>query len=214
MGRPEGDNDRLDAMTELGNGLSAAKHYEDALAVREAELSTRRRLGDSEESILVAQGNLANTYRTLGRDEKALPMRQEVYSGRLKLLGEEHNSTLIAALNCAASLNDLKRYEEAKLLLRKAIPVARRVLGEDAQLLLRMRKSYAVALYEYPTATLVDQREAATTLEEVARTARRVLGGAHPLTTEFEWPLQKARAALRAHESRQDAAHEWIREYF
>ena len=35
-----------------------------------------------------------------------------------------------------------------------------------------------------------------TTLEEIERTARRVLGGAHPLTTDFERDLQKARAAL------------------
>ena len=39
-------------MTQLGNGLAAAKHHEDALTVREA---LRRRLGVREEIILVAQ---------------------------------------------------------------------------------------------------------------------------------------------------------------
>ena len=92
-------------------------------------------------------------------------------------------------------------------------PVAQRVLGDDI-LTLKMRQAYANALYKDHAATLDDLREAVTMLEETERIARRVLGGAHPLTTEFEWPLQKARAALRAHESRQDAAHEWIREYF
>ena len=55
-----------------------------------------------------------------------------------------------------------------------------------------------MVLYEDPSATLDDLREAATTLEELASTARRVLGGAHPLTTGIEGSLQNARAALAA----------------
>ena len=38
-------------------------------------------------------------------------------------------------------------------------------------------------------------------LEETERTARRVLGGAHPTTAWIEGELQKARAALRARET-------------
>jgi hypothetical protein len=47
-------------------------------------------------------------------------------------------------------------------------------------------------------ATLDDLREAVTTLEETARTARRVMGGAHPLVAKIEHSL---RAALRARET-------------
>ena len=39
-------------------------------------------------------------------------------------------------------------------------------------------------------------REAVNTLEEVERTARRVLGGAHPLTVEIEGGLRASRAIL------------------
>ena len=46
-----------------------------------------------------------------------------------------------------------------------------------------------------------DLREAVNTLEEVAPTARRVLGGAHPLTKEIEEHLRQSRAALRARET-------------
>ena len=56
-------------------------------------------------------------------------------------------------------------------------------------------------LYCDPGATLDDVREAVTTLEEIDRAARRVLGGAHPTTTLIEDALQDARAALRAHET-------------
>ena len=52
-----------------------------------------------------------------------------------------------------------------------------------------------------PAATLDDLREAVERLEDTARTSRRVLGGAHPLTKGFESELRDARAALRARET-------------
>ena len=58
------------------------------------------------------------------------------------------------------------------------------------------RWNYARALYINDTATLDDIREAVTSLEETARIARRVLGGAHPLTTGIEDELEASRAAL------------------
>ena len=56
-------------------------------------------------------------------------------------------------------------------------------------------------LYKDDGATLGDLREAVTTLDDAALIARRVLGGAHPLTVGIERSLQKARAALRARET-------------
>ena len=64
-----------------------------------------------------------------------------------------------------------------------------------------MRSVYAKTLCRDPNATLDDMREAVNTLEEVERTARRVLGGAHPLTSVMEEDLRDARAALRAREA-------------
>ena len=61
-----------------------------------------------------------------------------------------------------------------------------------------MRMLYAWALYADPVATLDDTHEAVTTLEELERTARRVLGGGHPLMTGIEKSLRNAQAALRA----------------
>ena len=49
-------------------------------------------------------------------------------------------------------------------------------------------------------ATLDYLREAVTTLEDTERTARRVLGAAHPTTAAIEDELQDARAALAARE--------------
>ena len=77
------------------------------------------------------------------------------------------------------------------------MPVARRVLGDNDENTLRLRWNYARVLYEDDGATLDDLREAVTTLEDTASTARRVLGGAHPLTASFEESLRDARAHLR-----------------
>jgi hypothetical protein len=60
---------------------------------------------------------------------------------------------------------------------------------------------YGAALIADPNTTLDDLHEAVTTLEETERTARRVLGGAHPITAGIENALQHARAGLRARET-------------
>ena len=190
-------------MRQLGNGLSNGKHDEEALSVRETELSLLRRLGAPEDAILDTQNNLAVSYQLIGLLEQALSLRRDVYLGRLKLNGEEHLETLRAANNYAKCLVDLKRFEEAKVLMRNAIPVARRVLGESHDLI-KMRINYATALYMDDGATLDDLREAVTSLEETERTRRRVFGGAHPLTTGIEAPLRRARAALHAREAREN----------
>ena len=57
-----------------------------------------------------------------------------------------------------------------------------------------MKWTYADALYTDPSATIDDLREAVATLEETARTAGRVLGGAHPLTEGIEESLWESRA--------------------
>ena len=64
-----------------------------------------------------------------------------------------------------------------------------------------MRSMYANVLYANPSATLDDLREAVETLEETARIARRVLGGANPSARQIVHTLQAAQAALNAREA-------------
>ena len=201
--RPETDWARQAAIGILGNGLSDAKYHEAALTVREAELSMERRVGTSESNMLVLQSNLASTYQKLGRDQQAQRMMRDVYSGRLKLNGEEHELTLIAATNYASSLIHLSdgRFKEARSLLRKTMPVARRVVGECDDITLKMRWNYANALYLGDGATLGDLREAVTTLETTTWIMQRDLGGAHPHVAGIERTLKAAQAALGAREA-------------
>ena len=128
-------------------------------------------------------------------------LRREIYSESLKLNGEEHESTLSVASNYALSLKGLQHFEEAKSLMRKTMPVARRVLGTSNEIPLRLSWVYADALYTDPNATLDQVREAVMTLEETDSTARRMLGGAHPVATTIGTSLRDARDALRARET-------------
>ena len=83
--------------------------------------------------------------------------------------------------------------------MRKMIPVAQRVVGDDETML--MRWTYARSLYLDPAATLDDLREAVTTFEELELTVRRVFGGAHPYIVRIECHLKESRAVLRARET-------------
>ena len=104
------------------------------------------------------------------------------------------------------SLSDLERFEEAKALFRKTIPVARRVLGESHELTLRMRWNYATALNNDPSATLDDLREAVSTLEDAERIGRRVLGGENPTAVTIGEALKISRAKLAAREAQGQSA--------
>ena len=127
-------------------------------------------------------------------------MRRVIYSGQLRLLGLDHRRTLIEAYNYATCLAALNRFKELKALMLKTIPVARRTLGESDDLMIAMRSIYAEALYKDDAATVGDLREAVTTFEDLARTARRVFGIAHPDVMGIERNLRRSRAALSARE--------------
>ena len=132
----------------------------------------------------------------LGLIEKSLSLRREVYAHRLKSSGEEHVDTIREAICFCYALRDSRDFINAKELMCKTLPVARRVLGNTHEYTLRTEELYALALYKADGATLDDLHEAVTTLEETERTARRVMGGAHPITTGIEVSLRNARRAL------------------
>ena len=121
--------------------------------------------------------------------------------GVVKLYGDQHESTIRAAYNYACSLSRQDRFREARALLRKTIPFARRVIGENHDLTLKMRANYAAALYSDPDATLDEIREAVTALEDTTRIFRRIFGSAHPYVVDGEVALRKVRARLRARET-------------
>ena len=72
LGRPGTCWTPIDAMTLLGLGLAAAHRHEEHLVVVEAQLAIARRAEAVEEAILNIKDNVANCYRSLGRQDEAL----------------------------------------------------------------------------------------------------------------------------------------------
>ena len=89
--------------------------------------------------------------------------------------------------------------------MRKQSHVAQRHLGESHDLTLRTGLVYGRAVYMDDGATLDDLRKAVTTFEDTIRIARRVLGGAHPLTEAIETDLQRSRLVLSEKQSPRSA---------
>ena len=96
---------------------------------------------------------------------------------------------------------NLGRFEEAKSVLSKVIPLMQRVRGKNDGNTLKMRWNYAFALYANPGATLANLHEAVIMLEAIEPPVRRVFGGTHPHVSLVERHLRNARAALRARET-------------
>ena len=105
------------------------------------------------------------------------------------------------AFNYANDLVQLDRFDEVKSLVRRQIPVAQRILGNNDIITLTLRSIYAQSLFFSAAATLDELREAVTMLEDTERTARRVLGGEHPIASVIEGNLQDAQETLRAREA-------------
>ena len=112
------------------------------------------------------------------------------------LLGVNDNGLDDSTQYYASTLKDLNRCDEVRSVLRKTIPMARRVLGESTDITLKMRWLYALALFEHDAATLDDLREAVDSLDSVARLWTRVFGASHPETPNIQLALNKAREAL------------------
>ena len=77
---------------------------------------------------------------------------------------------------------------EAKRLLRKVIPVARRALGAEHALTLSLREDLSRATLDGESSA-EEKRQALRMLEDVAGVMRRVLGPAHPDTLHAQEKL-------------------------
>ena len=74
-------------------------------------------------------------------------------------------------------------------MLRKSIPVARRVLGTEHELTLSLREDLSRATLDGESSA-EEKREALRMLEDVAGIMRRVLGPAHPDTLHTQSVLK------------------------
>ena len=145
--------------------------------------------------------DIANTYQLLGKHEQALLLRRDVHAGQLRILGWENINTLTTTNNYASLLKELQRYEEAKSLICKTMPVARRVLGEFHEVTIKMLWVHADILCENNSSTLDDLRELLNTLEDSARGAKQVYGASHPFAKGFLYHIECSRLVIAARET-------------
>jgi hypothetical protein len=156
-----------------------------------------RRLGASEESMLIAQSNLAITYSLLGRSDEALLKFREVYAGEKSLFGSSDERMLSAANNLVHELQRQKKHAEAVSILREPLSEARRAFGDDHEMTLKLGSLLADSLVAPGTERTIDGlREAIAIREDVCKRSRRLLGGSHPQTQIRQRALDFARSAL------------------
>ena len=86
-------------------------------------------------------------------------------------------------------LLELQRFEEAKKILRRTVPVARRVFGTEHALTLSLREDLSHATLDGESSA-EEKREALRMLEDTAAVMRRVLGPAHPDTLRVQKNLE------------------------
>ena len=96
-----------------------------------------------------------------------------------------------------------RRHCLAKMVERGALVFVERprVMLHHGHITLTLKEVYAEALYKDDGATLGNLREALTMLEDIERTARRVLANLHPRVRSIEESLESVRAALRDRET-------------
>ena len=156
----------------------------------ETQLSMLQRDADaSEEEILYVKSNLANSYGGLKRHEEALGLRRELYA-RAVALGYRADRILHDALDLAISLTNAGNRTEAKSFIREQLPKARRALGEEHEVVLRFRSTYAHLISVFTGVTRDDLDEAVTILAELDPMTRRIYGPAHPFSATIQSHLK------------------------
>ena len=223
LGRAEWDSVRRDAMGGcLGVALRVSARPEEALPMLEAELAlTLLYYSHDEEAILTSQSNLASCFSDLGRHDEALVLKRAVYARKAALLGVSHKNTILSGVCLVATLKNLDLWDEVTELRDQLLPAARRSLGDDHDLTLRLRQNLAATLQLKPGRTRHDPRlihtdqravlmfdlntgddllEAETIMQDVARRRRRVFGPVHPQTLHAEAHLFKLQSARRNRE--------------
>ena len=132
-------------------------------------------LGSDHPDTLASRNNLAGTYRASGRLDKAIPLYEQVFSGRSRVLGTDHPGTLTSRLNLAYAYQDAGRLDEAIPLYEQVFSGRSRVLGSDHRSTLMSRDELAGA---YREAGRFD--EAIPLKKQILADAMRIMGPDSP----------------------------------
>ncbi|KAI9652559.1 MAG: hypothetical protein M1821_008366 [Bathelium mastoideum] len=181
----------LTSMANLASTYRNQGRWKEAEELEVRVMETRVRvLGEEHPSTLTSMANLASTYRNQGRWKEAEELEVRVMETReaeelfvrvmetrVRVLGEEHPSTLTSMANLASTYWNQGRWKEAEELFVRVMETSVRVLGEEHPSTLTSMANLA--------STYRNQgrwKEAEELDVRVMETSMRVLGEEHPST--------------------------------
>ena len=166
----------------VSSKLAETLHYATSLGMSQLALcltdSVTRAcdaLGPDHPDTLASHNSLAGTYRASGRLDKAIPLYEQVFSGRSRVLGPDHPGTLTSRLNLAGAYQAAGRLDEAITLYEQVFSGRSRVLGPDHRSTLTSRDQLAATYWE---AGRLD--EAITLKKQILADAMRIMGPDSP----------------------------------
>ncbi len=124
--------------------------YENSLALSRRAVDVREKnttdpqLGPDGEQTLIAQAQVANALRVLGRSEQAAEMARQAYDRLHASLGADHETTLITGNQVGADLRIAGKYQEALAFDLESYERHRRRFGPADPYTLRARANLAV----------------------------------------------------------------------
>mmetsp|Transcript_26288 Transcript_26288/g.78913 ORF Transcript_26288/g.78913 Transcript_26288/m.78913 type:complete len:222 (+) Transcript_26288:3-668(+) len=187
------DGDINSAMGLLGVALCESGS-EEGLPVLEAQLALSQRYwSHHQESVLHAQYDYANALLRFDRLDEGLCMLREIHEKRVALFGPEQRDSIGAANSLAIALVRLARFDEARAILKRQIPLARQLGGTQW---VHAAGVFSRAVVEDDNCPTTELEEALTVMDDASRTARQTLGTAHPVAKALERDLGCIRARL------------------
>ncbi|KAJ7808425.1 hypothetical protein B0H14DRAFT_3762178 [Mycena olivaceomarginata] len=136
-------------------------------------------LGADHRDTLRAMGNLAVTYKDLGKYQEAEALQAIVLEKQTLLLGADHPDTLKAMANLAVTYGKLGKYQEAKPLQAIVLGKRKLLLGADHPDTLRAMANLAVTYKD------LGKYQEAKPLQAIVLEKRKLLLGAdHPYTLD------------------------------
>jgi tetratricopeptide (TPR) repeat protein len=155
----------------LGEGKLAIEVFQKALETRKAELGLGHR------DTLQSMSNLAESYRTTGQIDKALPLTEQTLKLRNDRLGADHPDTLISMNNLAESYRAAGKLDKALPLLEETVKLSKAKLGPDHPETLTSMNNLAGS---YQSAGQLDK--AMPLFKETLKLRKAKLGPDHPYT--------------------------------
>jgi hypothetical protein len=195
-GRPEADEERLNALSNLGKALgSSVDHLPEARQKFEELVAVRRRVhGDENLDTLDAIGNLGVMVMGSGDLAAAQPLLEEARDGLRRAGQGEHHQTLLYTRSLAAMHSSMGAVAKARLLHEEVVGVLRRT--EHAKPTTFM----AIGDLGEVVARIGDHKAGLALREEaVSASARRELGDVHVITQHAVRKLAEMRQNLARH---------------